>query len=116
MTDPNMQEFQARVRRLQRAHARGRGFDAPDTLSRADFVRRKVEKRPVFRTLLFVIAFLFGIKGALHQHLGAEAYAERLKELNEAGGVDAMQAALMQADPVTLMVSRAIGSVIAKVG
>ena len=116
MSDPNMQEFQARVRRLRRAHAKGRGFDAPDTLSRADFVRRKVEKRPIFRTLLFVVAFLFGIKGALHQHLGPDGYAERIRELSAAGGVDAMQAAFMQADPVTLMVSRAIGSVIAKVG
>jgi hypothetical protein len=116
MSDPNMQEFRDRVRRLERDHARGQGFKAEGTLTRADFRRRPVEKRPVFRTVLFTLAFLFGIKGALHQHLGPDGYAERIRELSAAGGVDAMQAAFMQADPVTLMVSRAIGSVIAKVG
>lgn len=116
MSDPNMQEFQARVGRLRRAHAKGRAFDAPDTLSRADFVKRKVERRPVFRTALFVIAFLFGIKGALHQHSGADAYDARIAELRAAGGVDALQARFMQADPVTLMVSGMIGRVLSKLG
>lgn len=115
MSDPNMQEFRARVTRLKKAHARGGGFDAPGTLSRADFVRPKLRRRPIFRTLLFVVAFLFGIKGALHQHLGPNAYEARIEELRQSGGIDAFQASFMQADPVTLMVSHALQRMMAKV-
>ncbi len=111
MFDPNREDFNARVLRLRRDHAMGRAFVAGGALGRSDFRRGRVRKRPALRAGLFLLAFAFGLKGALHQHLGAEGYAARVAELQDGSVIATAQFALMQADPVTLLVASAIGQV-----
>ena len=109
MLDPNREDFNARVLRLRRAHAQGRGFDAGGTLGRRAFRRQRVRKRLALRAGLFLLAFAFGMKGALHHALGPEGYAARVEALGQTAVTGAAQAALMRADPVTLLVSAALG-------
>lgn len=108
MFDPNREDFNARVLRLRRDHAMGRAFVAGGALGRSDFRRDRIRKRPALRVGLFLLAFAFGLKGALHHHLGAEAYAERVAGLNDGTAIAAAQTVLMQADPVTILVAKAI--------
>lgn len=108
MADPNLNDFYQRVGRLERIHAKGHGHDAAGTLGRAAFRREvKVNRRPIFRVGLFILAFVFGLKGAVHSHMGAEAYQARIDRLSLDG--DYVQALLMTADPLTRYVSHLIG-------
>lgn len=111
MFDPNRKDFDARVLRLRRDHALGRGFEAGGTLGRSAFRRERLRRRPALRVGLFLIAFAFGMKGALHAHLGPEGYAERVAQVSAGSSFAAVQGALMAADPVTLLVADAIGRV-----
>lgn len=111
MFDPNREDFNARVLRLRREHALGRGFEAGDALGRSAFRREKVRRRPVLRAGLFLLAFTLGMKGALHAHLGPEAYADRVAQVSSGSAFAGLQGALMAADPLTVLVADTINRV-----
>ncbi|AWB47647.1 hypothetical protein HYN69_03250 [Gemmobacter aquarius] len=108
MFDPNREDFNARVLRLRREHALGRGFEAGGALGRSAFRREAVRRRPALRAGLFIIAFAFGMKGALHAHLGPDGYAERVAQISTETTLSGVPRALMAADPLTVLVSDAI--------
>lgn len=112
MSDPNLQDFYSRVGRIEEAHAMGHGFEAEGTLGRSFYRRTPVRRRPVFRIGVFILCFCFGLKGALHYHLGATSYDGRVEALAQKGGFDAVQATLLQADPVTRLISDGIALVV----
>lgn len=102
MSDPNMDDFYGRVARIERAHAMGLGFEAEGTLGRSSTFRSRVKKRPVLRSALFVIALLFGLKGAILTQLGDDTYLGRVEALRQGDALDRVGAFVMQADPVTV--------------
>lgn len=106
MHDPNIKDFYDRIGRLQKAHARGEGFEAPGTLGRS-YYYRKPKKRPMKMVLpmVFVAMSVFGLKGAIHYQIGAQTYESRVSQLNKGEGFDRLGSVLMSADPVTLWVS-----------
>lgn len=112
MSDPNMQDFYNRVGRIEEAHAMGYGFEADGALGRSFYRRTPVRRRPIFRIGVFILCFCFGLKGALHYHLGAASYDSRVAGLAEKGGFDSVQAVLLQSDPVTRLISDGIALVI----
>jgi hypothetical protein len=112
MSDPNLEDFYVRVGRIERSHSMGYGFEAPDTLGRSFYRRLPVRRRPVFRIGVFLFCFCFGMKGAIHYHMGAEAFDSRVEVIAARGGFDAMQAFLMQSEPVTEIVSSVIATVV----
>lgn len=103
--DPNLNDFYKRVARIEYTHARGHGFMAAGTLGRADFSPQKARRTPVLGPLLLVIAFGFTLKGAIHQQLGVDVFNARVAALLDSDGIDRLGGMLMQADPLTLMVS-----------
>jgi hypothetical protein len=103
--DPNLNDFYKRVARIEYTHARGHGFIASGTMSRADFLQQKTRRSPVIGPVILILAFGFMLKGALHQQLGAEVFEQRVVALKEGVGVDRLGGYLMQADPITLMIS-----------
>lgn len=111
MFDPNREDFDARVLRLRREHALGRGFDAAGTLGRAAFRRDRRHHSRALRAGLFLMAFAFGMKGALHHNLGPDLYAARVAAMQDGSALSTVQTALMGADPVTVLVSAAIEQV-----
>lgn len=115
MSDPNMKDFYSRVGRIERAHSLGYGFEADGTLGRSFYRRLPVKRRPVFRTGIFLLCFCFGLKGAIHYHLGADNFAQRVAAIEARGGFDAVQGFLMRPDPVTRFVSNGIAWGVAKV-
>ncbi|MBU9699005.1 hypothetical protein GU927_014235 [Rhodobacteraceae bacterium HSP-20] len=112
MSDPNMNDFYRRVGRIEQAHASGLAFEAEGTLGRSFYRRTPVRRRPVFRIGIFLLCFCFGLKGALHYHLGAKAYDDRVETIAARGGFDAVQAKLLQSEPVTRLISEGITLVV----
>jgi len=106
MHDPNLIDFYNRVGRLQKAHAAGYGFEAVGTLGRSHYSRRTQKRRTgLILPVLFVGMAVFGLKGTIHYHVGADTYETRVSSMSAGEGFDRLGAVLMQADPVTVWLS-----------
>ncbi len=114
--DPNLNDFYKRVARIEYTHARGHGFIAEGALSRASFAPRKHRRTPIVRPLLLIVMFGFALKGAIHYQLGADVYNARVATLMDGQGFDRLGGQLMQADPLTLMISKQITTSLAPGG
>ncbi|MFN3938514.1 MAG: hypothetical protein ACK4KW_13170 [Gemmobacter sp.] len=105
MADPQFREFQGRVLRIGRAHARGRGFEAPGVIGRSSYPRRRLRRIPFVAPLLVLLVFVVLLKGAIHYTLGAALYEKKIALLQAGDPVDRVGAFIMQADPASLWVS-----------
>jgi hypothetical protein len=109
MLDPNLKDFYARVGRLNKAHAKGFGFEAAGVLGRSHHRRPTPKSRlRLLLPLLFFLASGFALKGAIHYAVGAQTYGDRVAELQNGAGFDRLGATLMAPDPVTLWVAQAL--------
>jgi hypothetical protein len=102
MTDHNLTDFYGRVARIQRARAKGYGFEAPGTLGRSYYHRAPAKRRSFIGPVLFLAICVFLLKGAIYNSVGPESYNERVAALMAGEGIDRAGGWLMQADPVTI--------------
>lgn len=102
MADPNLADFNGRVKRIRRAHQKGGGFEATGTLGRSAFNRNHKSGMPLVGPLLIVLMAVFGLKSLIYAKIGAGAYQARVTELSAGKGIDPLGAFIMQADPVTV--------------
>lgn len=109
--DPNLNAFHGRVKRIERAHRKGYGFEAIGTLGRSHGFRRERSLGRMLRSLMIVVAMGFALKGAIHFYVGAEVYDERVASLATGTGFDPVGATLMQADPVTRLIAAFLAEV-----
>ena len=103
MKDPQMKAFAGRLRRIDRIHRRGGGFEAAGTLGQSHYTRlQRRSRRPFLRPVLMALALMLVFKATLMAHLGAGEYEARVEALR--GGTLAEQAGalVMAADPATL--------------
>ena len=114
MTDPNLTDFYGRVSRIQRARAKGYGFEAPGTLGRSYYYRPQAKRRSILGPVLFLLICAFLMKGAIYHNVGADSYKSRVAALMAGQGIDSVGGWLMQADPVTLYVADKIALGLAK--
>ena len=111
MSDPNLANFYGRVARIERARAKGYGFEANGTLGRSHYLRPVRQRRPMLRVLIFAVVCVFGLKGAILHNVGAASYEARIARLQTGKEFDKLGAWLMQADPVTVWVATQIALV-----
>jgi hypothetical protein len=110
--DPNLNDFYSRVSRIEKAHAKGYGFEAKGTLG------RKASTRSGMRGLRFlkplVVALILGVslKGVIHYYVGPQTYESRVSALAAGQGFDPVGAWLMHADPATLFISQQLQAVL----
>jgi hypothetical protein len=103
MSDPNRENFEHRLLRIDRLHSSGQAFEAPGTLGRRFFDsnrplrRRKLWMRPLALMLLGFLA----VKGGLYAHLGAETYAYRVQVLEQGTLVEKAGSWVLRPDTVT---------------
>lgn len=71
MTDPNMTEFYGRVARIQKARAKGYGFEAPGALGRSYYVRPHTRRRSFILPILFTLVCCLLLKGVIYHSVGA---------------------------------------------
>jgi hypothetical protein len=111
LADPNLKEFQGRVKRIEKLHRKGYGFEAAGTLGRSATFRRERSWGRLFRALAVAVVIGFVLKGTILFHVGPETYDERVAAMATGTGVDPVAAALMSADPVTRIVAAFLGEV-----
>lgn len=107
MLDPNMKNFQGRLRRIDSIHRSGGGFEATGTLGQSYYsdLRRR---RSVGRWLLplaLVLASVILVKGAVHAQIGGATYDSRIEAMRTGDTADRIGAYVLQADPLTVRVS-----------
>lgn len=103
--DPNLNEFYTRVSRIEKAHAKGYGFEAKGTLGRKASTRRKGRWLRMLKAPLLALAVGIGLKGVIHYYVGPQTYESRVSALAAGTGFDPIGAWMMHADPATLWIS-----------
>jgi hypothetical protein len=103
--DPNLNEFYSRVSRIEKAHAKGYGFEAKGTLGRKASSRMGSRSMRVIKPLVMALVLGIALKGMIHYYIGAQTYESRVSALAAGSGFDPVGAWLMHADPVTLLIS-----------
>lgn len=108
MSDPQMREFSGRLRRIDKIHRRGGGFEAAGTLGQSHYTRLRLrnERRPLLRPLVIFVSVITLFKGALLAAIGQTAYTGTLVNLAEGGLVDQIGGFIMSIDPVTLTLAQ----------
>ena len=114
MSDPNLVDFYGRIARLEKARAKGFAFEAAGTLGRSYYYQKPRKRRSVIFPLIFVAISVFGLKGTIYHFVGEASYQDRVAALQAGEGFDRLGGWLMQADPVTLLVSDQITKVKAR--
>lgn len=112
--DPNLNEFYGRVARIEKAHAKGYGFEAAGTLGRSSTWKQEKSGWRFLKPLVVVLAMGLALKGLIHHYVGAELYQERVAKLQAGEGFDRLGGTLMQADAATLAISAALAEVFPK--
>lgn len=114
MAGPDFSDFYGRVARIERARAKGYGFEAPGTLGRSYYHAPAERRRAVLGPVLFLLACGVLLKGLMYHQIGAGTYEARVAALQAGEGIEKVGGWLMQADPVTLYVSGRIETLLQK--
>lgn len=109
--DPNLNEFHGRVKRIEKLHRKGYGFEAAGTLGRSATYRRERSWGSLFRSLGVVVLMGFVLKGTILFYVGQDTYDRRVGELATGTGFDPVAATLMSSDPVTRVVASFLAEV-----
>jgi hypothetical protein len=116
MSDLCIAEFNARVARIERAHAKGYGFEAVGTLGRSSYTqyqRRKIRKLRVMQPLLVVLICGTLMKALILHHLGLQVYELHVARLMQNGVFDQIGGFVMHADPVTVSLAQGMARIVA---
>jgi hypothetical protein len=103
--DPNLNDFYTRVSRIEKAHAKGYGFEAKGTLGRKASTRTGLRGLRFLKPLVLALVLAVTLKGVIHYYVGAQTYESRVSALAAGTGFDPVGAWLMHADPVTMLIS-----------
>lgn len=108
MADRQLQDFYRRAGRYERAFARGRGFEAPGTLGRSAYRRRRGFDIPILAPLCVLAGVCLLMKVAILLQLGPDLYAQRLERLQNGGTAEWLGATFLAPDPVTTRLAEEI--------
>ncbi|MEH7830167.1 hypothetical protein [Gemmobacter denitrificans] len=108
MADQDLTEFYERVARVEKARAKGYGFEAEGTLGRSYYTKPAPRRLRLMGPLLVMAACLIGLKAAMHHQVGDTAYRDRVARMQAADGFERFGGMIMQVDPVTLWLSAQI--------
>lgn len=114
MADPYIKEFRGRLRRVERIHRRGGGFEAAGTLGRSHYTARAPRRSSWLKPLLLVAAGALLLKALLYMQIGPVDYADRVARLSKGSQVEKIGAYIMQADGVTVFFGELLGELFKK--
>ena len=103
--DAQLQDFYARIARVEAAHACGLGFEAKGTLGRSHYHRPERRRLTILKPLLVTLLCVTTLKAAILREIGTEIYTARVAELTAGAGVDRIGGYLMTADAGTVWLS-----------
>jgi hypothetical protein len=115
MSDQNMQDFYARVGRLNQAHAEGRGFEVGGLLDRPHYI--KPQRKPRRRIFWPVAGFLMlgmALKIGVYSAVGAQTYQDRVLQVTQASGeLGQISAMILAPDIATIWLADMIRTLVA---
>ncbi|RYH10351.1 hypothetical protein [Tropicimonas sp. IMCC6043] len=113
MLDPNRHEFSGRLRRIEKIHRRGGGFEAVGTLGQSHYTRMRMRsgRRPLLRSAIILVVSIVLLKGLLLAGLGEAAYAEKLAQLSTGGVIDRVGGYIMALDPFSSIVAKLLAPI-----
>ena len=111
LADSGYKEFSGRLRRIEKAHRKGYGFEAKGTLGRSSTWRRQRSLGKVLRVFLVMVLVGWVMKGAIYYYVGEAVYEQRVAGLSLGNDFDPIAASIMSADPVTRLVASFLGEV-----
>jgi len=114
MGDPYIKEFRGRLRRVERIHRRGGGFEAAGTLGRSYYTAQARPRTSWLKPLLLVVAGALLLKAILYVQIGPVDYAGRVELLSQGSQVEKIGAYVMQADSVTVFFGELLAEVLGK--
>ncbi len=111
MAGSGEKDFSRRLRRIEKAHRKGYGFEASGTMGRSTTWRRPRSPGRTLRIFLLLILFGWVAKGAILFTVGETTYQERVAGLAMGNDFDPIAASIMSADPVTKLVASFLAEV-----
>ena len=107
MVDRNLENFYARLGRIDEINTSGGGFEATGALGRSHYAALKRPRRRVLwlRPLVVILVAFLLLKGGLHAQLGHDLYNERLATLKNGTVFERAGAWVLSADVLTLKIS-----------
>ncbi|KEO52705.1 hypothetical protein [Thioclava pacifica] len=110
MRDPQFNEFEKRLHRIDQIHQAGGAFEASGSLGRSyfDSVRPKARRTIPLRGIALLLAGVLLFKGLMLAEVGQEDYTARVTSLAEGSVFEQIGAWVMHADPATQMIARMI--------
>lgn len=112
--DPNLNDFYSRVSRIEKSHAKGYGFEAAGTVSRATKEQSGWRFLRLLKPLVFLAVVGILLKATIHSYVGAQIYESRVSALAAGEGIDPVGAWIMHADPATLWLSAQLTAFMAR--
>ena len=110
VSQQQLKQFDKRLKRIDRIHRKGGGFEAAGTLGQSFYTRQaRRGQRSVLRPALGIVAALIVVKAIAAASMPEGDYAARVAALAEGGLVERTGAFVMAPDPI----SRALGELIA---
>ena len=114
MSASQFDEFERRMRRINRRHSKlSQGYVTAvnsDGLVVAKPQRRS--NRGMLRGLAMVVIVMMLFKGVLHAQIGAQAYQDRIDALASGSVIEKAGAYFMVADPITVWISTQVVSLV----
>lgn len=102
MSQRQRQQFGQRLKRIERIHRRGGGFEAAGALGQAYYTRlQRKGKRPVLRPALAIVAGIVMLKALSAASLPPGDYEARVAALAEGGFAQRAGAFVMAPDPIS---------------
>ena len=103
--------FNSRLRRLEKAHRKGYGFEAQGTLGRSSTYKREIRLGKILRIALIALALAWVMKGVILFNVGDTLYNQRVAGLAMGNDLDPVAATIMAPDLVTRLIASFLGEV-----
>jgi hypothetical protein len=114
VTQTQTREFRKRLKRIDRIHRRGGGFEARGTLGQSFYTRQaRRAARPVLKPALAMVLAVVTVKAVAAASMEEGAYLARVEAL-QAGSIGERAAAFVMApDPVSQSLARLVAPLFA---
>ncbi|MEM9248779.1 MAG: hypothetical protein AAGB05_08800 [Pseudomonadota bacterium] len=102
MSDSQIRQFNKRLKKIDKIHRRGGGFEAEGTLGQSYYTRRaRRAARPVLRPMFALVAAVLVVKSIAAGAVTPEDYSARVDALRDGTNWQQASALVMAPDPIS---------------
>jgi hypothetical protein len=117
VSERQLKQFDKRLKRIQRIHRKGGGFEAAGTLGQSYYTRlARRGQRAVLRPALAIVAAVIAFKALAAASMPEGDYAARVATLAEGGPAGQAAAFVMAPDPISRTMAGWIAPLLSRQG